>query len=266
MAERGVRLGAFQDEFERALLEPEVDLSGTVRALASQRGFAVYRNTVMKGCIDALQANYPAILRLVGEEWFRAAAAVFVRAHLPRQPMLVDYGAELAAFLAGFPPAAELPYLADVARVDRFWTEAHVASDAPALAPRALAGVSAPALSNVRLHPHVSARWAWFATQPIATLWRRNRRADFLDQAEEIAWRGEGILIVRPQDVVLDVSLDAAGCAFMDACAVRATLGEAVSSALSADSRADLSALFTKLLEAGAFAPLVEPVALESAR
>ena len=43
----------------------------------------------MKGCIDALQANYPAVTRLVGEEWFRAAAAVYVRQAPPTNPMLL---------------------------------------------------------------------------------------------------------------------------------------------------------------------------------
>ncbi|MFL6719025.1 MAG: DNA-binding domain-containing protein, partial [Burkholderiaceae bacterium] len=37
-------------------------------------GLAVYRNTVVKGWVDALQANYPAACRLVGEPFFRQAA------------------------------------------------------------------------------------------------------------------------------------------------------------------------------------------------
>jgi len=91
-------LAQFQDDFIRALRDPD---------RPAPPAFAVYRNTVMKGCIDALQANYPAVARLVGEEWFRAAAAVYVREHLPRTPMLLEYGAGFADFLARFEPAAE---------------------------------------------------------------------------------------------------------------------------------------------------------------
>ena len=101
------------------------DLAG----LVAQPGFAVYRNTVMKGCVDALQANYPSIAGLVGEAWFRAAAVVHARAHPPLRPTLLDYGAGFAEFLAAFEPARELPYLPDVARLDRCWTDAHVARD-----------------------------------------------------------------------------------------------------------------------------------------
>ena len=43
--------------------------------------------------IDALQSNYPAVARLVGEEWFRAAAAVYVRQTIPVEPSLLRYGA-----------------------------------------------------------------------------------------------------------------------------------------------------------------------------
>ena len=95
-------LARFQDGFARALLAPDAagaELAPEITALARQPGFAVYRNTVMKGCIDALQANYPAAARLVGDEWFRAAAAIFVRANLPAQPTLAYYGEGFAQFL-----------------------------------------------------------------------------------------------------------------------------------------------------------------------
>ena len=137
-------LARFQDDFARALLDP---------AQPAPPAFAVYRNTVMKGCIDALQANYPAVAKLVGEEWFRAAAAVYVRDHLPRTPMLLEYGAGFADFLARFEPAAELPYLPAVARLDRFWTEAHAAADEPPLDARALAGAGPGTLGRAASAP-----------------------------------------------------------------------------------------------------------------
>ena len=121
-------LRAFQDAFAQAL-QTGVTRDPTLAALMAQPGFSVYRNTVTKGCVDALVANYPTVARLVGDDWFRAAAAVFVRQNPPRCPMLVSYGDAFPDFLATFEPAAELPYLADVALLDRFWIEAHVAAD-----------------------------------------------------------------------------------------------------------------------------------------
>jgi hypothetical protein len=255
-------LARFQHDFARALLDGNAPADGSadVTALARQPGFAVYRNTVLKGCIDALQANYPAIAALVGEEWFRAAAALYARANLPLHPTLLHYGAGFAEFLAAFEPAAGLPYLSGVARLDRFWTEAHMARDEPPLAPGALGGMPSDELPCVVLRPHASARWAWFDDQPIYTLWSRNRPGDGAaaprDDDAPIEWRGEGALIVRPYDVVHRGCLGRAGCAFLDACAAGRTLASAGEAASAVDPAADLAALGTQLFAAGAFGPI----------
>ena len=244
-------LAAFQDDFATALRAPDAAAAGPLAALVAQPGFAVYRNTVMKGCIDALQANYPAVARLVGAEWLRGAAAEYVPAHLPAQPTLLYYGAGFADFLRRYPPAAELSYLADVARLDRCWTEAHAARDAAALRPAALAGLPSDALAATVLRPHPAARWAYFDAQPVYTIWRRNR-----EQAEdeaELDWQGEGALLTRPAGAVQWQPLAAAGCAFLDACARGEPLDAAAAAALAVQENADLARLLASLLEAGAF-------------
>jgi hypothetical protein len=187
-------LAQFQDRFVRTLVGPE---------LPAPPAFAVYRNTVMKGCIDALQANYPAVARLVGEEWFRAAAAVYARAHPPNVPMLTEYGAGFPRFLESFPPAAELPYLPAVATLDRLWTEAHIARDEPSL----------EHWDGSPLRPHAAARWAWFAL-PAYTIWSRNREGR--SNLGDIEWRAEGALLTRPRDGVQWIGLDAAEYAFLE--------------------------------------------------
>jgi hypothetical protein len=254
-----MRLRQFQAGFASALLAAEPcpgDLPPEIARLVVQPAFAVYRNTVTKGCIDALQANYPSVARLVGEEWFRAAAAIFVRANLPRHPTLAIYGEGFADFLAAFAPAAELPYLPGVARLDRFWTEAHAAPDETPVDAASVARLGPEALARTVLRPHASARWAWFDRQPIATIWRRNRYPDESDKSE-FDWRAEGVLVVRPGGSVANIDLDAAGCAFLDVCASGGTLAEAAGSALAADAQADLAHLIARLLEAGAFGRLV---------
>lgn len=244
-------LANFQDRFAQALFASEADVGPDISALAHQPGFAVYRNTVMKGCIDALQANYPAIVRLVGEQWFRAAAAVYVRERRPQDARMLYYGEGFADFLTQFEPAADLPYLAHVARLDRLWTEAHGARDEPALAPAALSGLAPDVLANTVLHPHAAAHWRWFAEQPIYTIWRRNREAP--DDDSEIAWQGEGALLVRPHGAVAWIALDAAGCAFLDACMAGRPLADAAAAALGARQDTDLARLLSTLLDAGAF-------------
>jgi hypothetical protein len=253
------RLAEFQDVFARALLLPLCEVPRELAGIAAQPGFAVYRNTVMKGCIDALQANYPAVCRLVGEEWFRAAAATYARARLPESASLLEYGDGFADFLAGFAPAAELPYLAEVARLERLWTEAHSACDWMPLAAAALARRTPQALGRTVLRPLPAARWAWFPEHPAYTIWRQNRDAPEGAQpfAGKVEWRAEGVLLVRPHACVEHRALNEAGCAFLDACAAGRDLAAAGAAALAREPGADLARLMQELLEAGAFAAAV---------
>lgn len=251
--------GAFQDAFVQALLAPAEGRDSpaatmgqdALARLTVQPGFSIYRNTVIKGCIDALQANYPTVTRLVGEEWFRAAAAVHVRAEPPADSRLVLYGAGFPDFLAQFPPAADLVYLADVARIDRFWTESHCAADAQPLAPDFVAGLAPEAMAGALLQPHPAARWHWFEDRPIYTLWRMNREG--LDLPEDLPWVGEGVLVTRPLAAVEWTPLSAGGCAFLQACNAGLPLAEAANAALEAQADIDFSSLMASLLRAGAF-------------
>jgi hypothetical protein len=244
-------LARFQEAFAHGLLAPHAEPAAETAALTAQPAFAVYRNTVMKGCIDALQANYPAVVRLVGEEWFRATAAVHVREALPADPTLLRYGAAFADFLARFEPAAELPYLPGVARLDRLWTEAHSAPTEDVLNPAMVARLAPEALAGTVLHSHPAARWAWFADGPIYTIWSRNRVDNAPDT--DLDWRAEGALLVRPRDTVEWLALDAASCAFLDTCAAGGTLAVAAQASLEVQENADLARLMSNLLEAGAF-------------
>lgn len=245
------RLADFQDRFASALLADEPAALRGAGELVRQPGFAVYRNTVIKGCIDAMQANFPTVARLTGEEWFRACAAVYVRTHVPHDPRLLDYGSDFPDFLAQFPPAAALPYLPGVARLDRYWTEAHAAPDEAALAADALHHMSPDALAGVVLYPQAAARWAWFDTLPVYTIWHRNRTEP--DDSGELDWRGEGALLVRRHGAVAWAPASAAACAFLDACSRGCRLPEAAAAALAAQHDTDLSRLLAGLLHAGAF-------------
>ena len=68
-------------------------LAGDDRAMApwvrgDAPGLKVHRNTSLKGAVDALESNFPAVAQLVGEEWFRAAAREFAVDSPPRTAAL----------------------------------------------------------------------------------------------------------------------------------------------------------------------------------
>lgn len=249
-------LARFQADFVEALFDP-----GRHNALTIQPGFAVYRNTVVSGCIDALAANFPCVARLVGEAWFRGVAAEYLGRHPPHDARLLLYGEHFADFLATFDPVArDLPYLADVARLDRFWIEAHVADDATTVDNAWLASLPLAALGSIRLAPHPSARWGWFDQAPIYSIWQRNREVRQADGVEfeasnaldELVWQAEGALLTRPVDEVTWQRAGRAHCAFLDACAEGQWLSEAAGAALIIEPEAELAAMLAQLLRAGA--------------
>src|SRR5260370_4410489 len=77
----------------------------------------IYRNTFLLTLTKALRLCFPAVQKLVGEEFFEGAAQVFIAERPPRAAWLDQYGAEIPDFLCAFGPAAPVPYLADVAKL-----------------------------------------------------------------------------------------------------------------------------------------------------
>src|SRR5258708_2939398 len=120
-------------------------------------GIAVYRRNVQSNLHDALAAAYPAVRRLVGEGFFREAARRYSREHPSRSADLHEYGAQLARFLASYPHASTLPYLADVARLEWACHECLHAADAGSLDYAALGRGAAERHGGIRfvLHPAV---------------------------------------------------------------------------------------------------------------
>ncbi|MGO9675283.1 MAG: DUF2063 domain-containing protein [Methylocella sp.] len=240
-----------QNAFAAALLDPGLAPPHGVISHTSQapvKRFAVYRNNVMVSLIDALEARFPAAKRIVGEDFFRASARVFARAHPPRSPLMMTYGDEFPDFLETFEPAAEIVYLADVARIEAARTRAYHAADAAPLQPSDLAGVEAADLAELRfeLHPSLEIIASAF---PVATIWAMNAGEAPLAAIED--WRGEDALVLRPVFEVEVRRLPAGAAAFLQSLKAGDPLGEAAGIALASNSDFDLAINLAALVSAG---------------
>ena len=87
-------------------------------AQAPSRGLAAYRANAYASAERALQAAYPVIAQLVGEDNFGYLARDFWQHHPPQHGDLALWGSELPAFLAAADQLADVPYLPDVARIE----------------------------------------------------------------------------------------------------------------------------------------------------
>jgi hypothetical protein len=125
-----------QAHWAAALLDPNLPPPPGVLAWngsdPAQR-LGVYRNNVVVSLVDALACTLPVTQALVGEAFFRAMAQTFVCQEPPRHPVLTGYGEGFPSFVEQFPPAASVPYLADVARLEWLRLQVLHAADAQPL-------------------------------------------------------------------------------------------------------------------------------------
>lgn len=216
----------------------------------SPKRFAVYRNNVVVGLTEALKDAFPAVHRIVGAEFFQAMARAYVVVEPPRSPILLDYGARFPEFIREFQPAAVLPYLADVARIERAWTDAYHAPEASPIDPTALAAIAPEQLPEIRLQLHPSTRLVR-SQFPALTIWQMNV-GDGVPAPVDLAAGGEDVLVVRALADVEVRLMSGGGFEFVQSLADGVSVLSAMKAALTADHRFDLSANLSGLMQAGA--------------
>jgi hypothetical protein len=252
-------LAHMQDHFAAALIDAERPIPAALTAHTTDRPtkrFAVYRNNVVVSLIDALRARFPATERIVGEEFFGATARVFATAHPPRSPLMMTYGDGFPDFIEHFAPAADLPYLADVARIEAARTRAYHAVDAAPIDPARLLALAPEALAGVCLTLHPSAELIRSA-HPIVTIWAMNSGEMALAPITD--GRAEDALVLRPAMDVEVRRLPPGGAAFLAALARGATLAAAAETALADDAGFDLAANLAGLFGTGLVTQLSPP-------
>lgn len=141
-----------QSDFRAALLDPaSAPPEGlqTPDGVQATKRFDVYRNNVAVSLTEALETAFPVVRKLVGEDFFRAMAGVYLRANPPTSPVMMFYGAEMPDFLASFGPAQSVPYLPDVARLELALRHSYHAADATPVAADALGQLAPDTLPHV---------------------------------------------------------------------------------------------------------------------
>ena len=151
-------------------------------------------------------------------------ARAFVAQAKPRAAIILDYGADFPDFIACFEPARELAYLADVARVENAWVEAYHSAEAEPLTVAALASIDPTTFVDLRFAFHPAARLLR-SDHPAASIWAGHQGEG--EAKAPVDWRGEDILVTRPDaDVRLRI-LPAGGYSFALALQGGVSLGEA---------------------------------------
>lgn len=202
-----------QSRFAAAILDPGLPvphgLVGPDRKPSARR-FNVYRNNVVVGLIEALKAAFPAVRRIVGDEFFTAMARAYVAFEPPATPVMLEYGATFPDFIGTFEPVVCVPYLTDIARLERAWAEAYHAAEAEPTNPALLGSIDAQSLSRVRFQLHPSLRIVR-SPYPVVSIWSMNIDGG-TPTGIDIYGGSENAIVIRP-DAEVTVRVVAAGAA-----------------------------------------------------
>lgn len=235
-----------QTVFARALLDPALPCPDELRVWNNSDPtprLAVYRNNIVASLVDALAATFRACNELVGETFFRAMARAFVAAHPPHSRILTFYGREFPAFIETFAPAASVPYLADVARLEILRLEAFHSADVEPLGSDEIARVLSDPVQlpglRINAHPSVAVLQSRFA---VFSLWA-GQALDRVDPSQP-----QTVLVVRTGLEVQAVSVAPATGVFIDGFIQGTTLAQAQQDALTSDPDFDLVTALTLLL------------------
>jgi len=241
-----------QAEFAAALFDERPEMSARVRAgrFPATQHLQVYRNNVVESLTGALRAVYPVVEKLVGDGFFRYAAHEYLRAHRPRSGNLHDFGDAFASFLAGFAPAAELPYLPDIARLEWAWHQAFHAADAPAFDLARLGAVPAEQHATLRFVLHPSARLL-ASDFPVVRIFEINQEGYAGDTSVDLGEGGVRVLVIRRELTVSVEPLGAGESELLTTLAGQQPLGVAVQAALAAQAEFDLSGTLAEHLRRG---------------
>jgi Putative DNA-binding domain len=239
--------------FASALLNPNRPAPATItgpNGKAARKRYNVYRNNVTVSLINALAAVFPATQRITGVEFFRAMARFHVRATPPTSPLLFEYGRDFPDFINAYEYANPMPWLADVARIERAWLDSYHAADGETLMPRALASIGPERLADTVLIPHPATRIVR-SRFPAVTIFTANRRNDQVSHVE--ATEPEDALVTRPGLEVFVRHLPPGGAEFLSLLIAGEPLGTAAAEALAHSPAFELAANIAGMLEAGAF-------------
>lgn len=247
---------AYAEAFAPALLDPTREVPSLVtgpNGKTATRRYNVYRNNVTVSLIDTLASIYPAVHRITGADFFRSMARFHVRQTGPTSPLLFEYGRDFPSFIERYDYAQSMPWLADVARIERAWLDAYHAADITPLSPIVLSTFPPAQLPDLLFTAHPSTRMVRSSFAAL-TIFAANRD---MEPAKTIdASIAEDALITRPEFEVAVRRLPPGGATFLTSLISGHSLGEAAASAFGDTAQFDLATNIAGLIEAGAFTSL----------
>lgn len=200
-----MQLSALEQSFRDGVLAGSDEVLSVIAAgnLSEKKRLNIYRNNVVSNYCGALEAVYPAILSLVGPDYFRQAAQHYVKQFPSHSGDIHHYGEQFSELLASLPDAADLAYLPDVARLEWSIHAAFHAADAKRFDLSQLQGIAPEDYGNIRFKLNPAARLLE-SPFPIQRIWQVNLPDYRGDQHVDLS-EGGGPMLVMRRNFVMEV-------------------------------------------------------------
>ncbi|MFL6578013.1 MAG: putative DNA-binding domain-containing protein [Povalibacter sp.] len=219
--------------------------------IAPARRISIYRNNAVEGFLKTMQATFPVVSRLSGEEWFRQTVRSYMEQHPSRSGNIHFIGEKFASYLEVELYDSPYLYFADVARLEWLYQEVLVAADHPGFDLKALAHVGPDAYSAIRFQIRPALRLL-DAAFPVLAIWQANQ-PDAPDTQIELISGTTHTMIIRRDTHVEMRELSVGHAALLRGFVDRLSFGEAADAALDADPALDLAAALTYLVQLQTF-------------
>ncbi len=222
--------------------------SQTIKAdgLTGARRLQVYHNNIFISLTAALEAVYPVIYRLVGDEFFRYMAGEYIHQYPSRSGDLHDFGDKFATFIDDFEAASTLVYLSDVARLEWAYHVVFHAAECVYLDVTGLHQVREEQYPDLvfSLNP---ASQLLASPYPVLAIWQANQDgATNTDSGVDLDSGGSRLLVIRRNRQVEFESLSHGEYEFLDALAHGKNFSVACESALQAEPEFSIDHCFQK--------------------
>jgi hypothetical protein len=244
-----VRLADLQAAYRHYLLSGDIDrLAPAIVADAfdGTERLSIYRNNFLLSLTEALKANFPVTLQMLGADFFGQTARRFVLAHPPQRPCLFEYGAAFPDYLRELPELSRLPYVPEMARFEFARIAAYNAPRERYVAAETLSALSPDQLEALPICCARHAQIVW-AEAPMLALWTAHQAAEPKLSEIEMTERRHALLVCRPDRTLVVQELDAAAAQFLSAAREETRLG--LVAAQSGADEAALGHLFALVLE-----------------
>lgn len=190
---------------------------------------AIYTNAFFWRLLESMSEDFEAtgksITHLKDYDKFSDLVREFVRAHPSHSANITDLGGPFPEFVAAHSLAREFPWLGELARLERAYTESFLAPGPTPLPAEQLALLSGESGADVRLAVGGSVR-VFRSEWPVLGLWRKRKGACRLPFPKKP--KAQSLLLRRrPSGTVVVDLLDPTAALLLGALADGKTLGEA---------------------------------------